>query len=115
MFFFIYIFFSHHTHHHLPPSPLSLALFIKLWRHREKERERHGGWALTLYRESSSFSSPLPKYGQCQREKVHVRVSVREARRGGAKGGEAEKGEEKSRRQMGVLRMRIYRLKVRIK
>lgn len=55
--------------------------------------ERHGGWTLTLYRESSSFSSPLPKYGQCESEKVHVRASVREAKREGAKG-ETEKGDE---------------------
>lgn len=65
-----------------------------------------------MYKESSSFSSPMPKYGQCESEKVHVRVSVREAERRGEK---AEKGDEieKENIRLGVglggwsLRMRI--------
>ena len=63
-----------------------------------------------MYKESSSFSSPMPKYGQCESEKVHVRVrvSVREAEKRGVKAGKRRRDErEEDKWRGGSLGMRI--------
>lgn len=62
---------------------------------------------LTLHGESSSFSSPLPKYGQC----AWTSEGERQKGEGSAKG-EAEKGEaigNDKKKTNGDGAMRIYR------
>lgn len=80
LFYFFYIMHEPPT----PPSPsspsFSLSLSLSVYKTVATERlrgERERSWTLTLYKESSSFGSPMPKYGQCESEKVHVRVSAR--------------------------------------